>query len=199
MRHLLASWLLTLGALVTTEAQSAGHLEVAVAEYRDLPREAVLDGTVEAVQKSTVSPQIQGQITDIFFDVDDVVTKGEILVRVGDTAQLARLAGAEADLEEARARLTEAEDSHQRTRELHERKLVSESDRDRAATELKAARARLDAAKANLRQAREQHEHTLVRAPYSGIVNQRFVEIGEIAQPGQPLMSGLDLERLRIW
>ena len=38
----------------------------------------------------------------------------------------------------------------------------------------------------------------MVRAPYAGIVTERHVEVGEAVSPGQPLMSGLSLERLRV-
>jgi len=61
---------------------------------------------------------------------------------------------------------------------------------DTAEANFKAARAALD-------QAQEQLEHTVVRAPYSGIVVKRLIEVGEVANPGQPLMAGLSLERLR--
>jgi RND family efflux transporter MFP subunit len=38
----------------------------------------------------------------------------------------------------------------------------------------------------------------VVRAPYSGVVTERHVEVGELAKPGQPLMSGISLEHLRV-
>jgi RND family efflux transporter MFP subunit len=41
-------------------------------------------------------------------------------------------------------------------------------------------------------------EYTRVRAPYSGVVTQRHVEVGEVAQPGQPLVSGLSVDQLRV-
>jgi RND family efflux transporter MFP subunit len=61
-----------------------------------------------------------------------------------------------------------------------------------------AAQAKLESAHAGLEQAREQLEYTRVRAPYSGIVTERHIEVGEAAQPGKPLMSGLSLEQLRV-
>ena len=47
-------------------------------------------------------------------------------------------------------------------------------------------------------QAQEQVEHTVVRAPYSGIVVKRHVEVGETASVGQALLTGLTLEKLRV-
>ena len=47
-------------------------------------------------------------------------------------------------------------------------------------------------------QALQQLEYTRIRAPYKGIVTERLVEVGESVQPGQPLISGLSLEQMRI-
>jgi RND family efflux transporter MFP subunit len=56
----------------------------------------------------------------------------------------------------------------------------------------------VDAARAELAQAEQQLEYTRVTAPYTGIVTQRHVEVGEMASRGQRLMSGLSLQQLRV-
>jgi RND family efflux transporter MFP subunit len=63
---------------------------------------------------------------------------------------------------------------------------------------MKAAQAKYEAARAGLEQAQEQLEYTRVRAPYSGIVTERHIEIGETAQPGKKLVSGISLDHLRV-
>jgi RND family efflux transporter MFP subunit len=69
---------------------------------------------------------------------------------------------------------------------------------DQATADLATARATLDAATARLGQAREQLDYTLVRAPYSGIVTHRHMQVGEMASPGQPVMTGVSLDELRV-
>lgn len=81
---------------------------------------------------------------------------------------------------------------------LFQQQNVSESAMDRAEADLKSANARLDSAQANLEQAQEQLEYTQIRAPYSGIVTRRHIELGEVASPGSPVMSGISLEQLRV-
>ena len=63
-------------------------------------------------------------------------------------------------------------------RGMHDKKLISDSFMDEATTALKSARAALESAVAGLDQAREQMQYTEVRAPYSGLVTRRFLEIG---------------------
>jgi RND family efflux transporter MFP subunit len=108
------------------------------------------------------------------------------------------VAQAAAELKSASAELSRAKDEFARVEGLHRKKNVSDSEMDRAEAELAGAQARLDAAQAALEQAQEQLRYTQIRAPYSGIVTNRHVEPGEIASPGQPVMSGISLEELRV-
>lgn len=165
-------------------APAQSELDTAAVEYRRLPQERVFDADVEAVRRSTVSAQTSGRITEINFDVDDFVESGAVLVRFRDNEQRAAVQSAE-------ARFNEAKFQFDRTKDLLQKNLVAQAAFDRAEADLKAARA-------NLALAREQLAHTVVRAPYSGIVTERHVELGETASPGQPLMTGLSLDALRV-
>jgi RND family efflux transporter MFP subunit len=196
-KSVLAALLLFVGPVAVADAEPDG-LATARAHIESIPREYRLDGVVEAVSRTTVSAQTNGQVAEIFYDVDDVVEKDAILVQLKDTEHRARVAQAAAELKSATAKLEQARDEHERVAGLFAKKNVSASAMDQAKAELKAAQARLDAAQAALHQAQEQLAYTQIRAPYSGIVTQRHVEIGEVAGPGQPVMSGVSLERLRV-
>lgn len=163
-----------------------------------IPRVFRLDGVIEAVNKSTISAQTNGQVEAIYYDVDDVVKQGALLVKLKDTEQQAALRRAEADLRAARAVLDDARKNYRRIKDLHEKKLVAKSDLDNAQVSLNTARAKLDVAKAALEQAKEQLAYTRITAPYTGIVTERHVQVGEVAHPGSPLMSGISLQELRV-
>ncbi|NBC48814.1 MAG: efflux RND transporter periplasmic adaptor subunit [Gammaproteobacteria bacterium] len=186
------------GQTAATEPPVADQLAITKASYRVVPKEYRLDGVVEAINRTTVSAQTSGQVEEILYDVDDFVEKGEIIVRLRDTEHRARLAQAAAELRSASAQLEQAREDYARVKGLYEQQNVSESAMDRAEAELKSAEARLDSAQANLEQAQEQLAYTQIRAPYSGIVTRRHVELGEIASPGTPVMSGVSLEELRV-
>ena len=192
--------LVTAGLLLAMFGAQASQetLPTAVAEYLKVPREYRLDGVVEAVRQTTVSAQTQGRVQEILFDVDDYVEKDAVLVRLRDTEHRAQVIRAASELKEAVARLEQAREEFARIEGLFARKLASESALDEATAELKSAEARMEAASAALSQAKEQLEYTQVRAPYSGIVTERFVEMGETARPGQSLISGVSLEELRV-
>lgn len=178
--YLLLIFLLVFAFGVRAETASPALWTV---EYQSVAEERILDAVIEAVNKATVSAQTSGRVTKINFDVDDVVVKGDILLHLRDREQRARFNA-------AKARYVEAKAEFQRVKEVHAKKLVARAQLDKA-------EARLKSAKAAMEQAQESLENTIVRAPYSGIVVKRYIEVGETASVGQPLFTGLSLESLR--
>jgi len=160
--------------------------------------ETRFDGVIEAVNQATVAAQTGGRIVELPFDVGDYVKQGEVIVRLTGVEQKAQAGGAAATLTEASARLSEARQQYDRITDLFGRGVVAKAALDRAKADLDSATARVEAARNALAQAREQAGYTVVRAPYSGIVVKRHVEVGETATVGLPLLSGLSLEHLRV-
>ena len=173
-------------------------LETQAVENRLVAREQVFDGAVEAVNRSTVSAQTAGEIIELPFDVNDYVPKGAVLIRFDDTKPKARYDKAVAGEAEARARLAEAEETFKREKRLLKQDATSKAKFENARANLESARAKLELSKAAVAEAKKELEHTVVQAPYSGIVVERFVDIGEQVQVGQPLGTGVSLEELRV-
>jgi len=187
----------TVGLLpISATAQSPVATAPVVSEVT--PRERIWDGTVEAVHQSTVSAQTSGRVAELAYDVNDFVPKGAIIVRFTDTEQRAALRIASATLEEAQARLDEADKEFQRITTMFENETVSKARFEQAKANHATAEARANAARSGVTAAEEQLEYTLVRAPFAGIVAKRFIEAGELVSPGQPIMSGLSLQSLRV-
>ncbi len=183
---------------VAAPGYGAVPFESATASFQDAPRERVWDGRVEAVNQATVSAQTSGRIAELPFDVNDFVDAGDVVMRFTDNEQEAALDRAEAALEEARARLAEAQREFERFSKMIENNSISKSQFDQSRANRDAAQARLNAATSGVETAEEQLEYTVVRAPYAGIVSKRHVQLGELVSPGQPLISGLSLQQLRV-
>ena len=145
-----------------------------------------------------MSAQTSGRIAEVFYDVDDYVEAGSPIVRFSDVEQEAALQQANASLAEARARSTQASDDFARVSGLFESGSASQREYDQALAARDTANARVAAARSAVEAAKQQVDYTLVRAPYAGIVTERHVEPGEAVGVGQPLMSGLSLEALRV-
>lgn len=162
------------------------------------PRERVWDGVVEAVHQATLSAQTAGRVLELPFDVNDVVSAGEVVVRFTDVEQQSGQRQARAALRAAEAAFAEAEAEFKRIEEVYARRLVAKAQLDQATARRDSAQAQLEAARAATTGAAEQVDYTVVRAPYSGIVTERHVRVGEAVRPGQPLISGLSLDQLRL-
>jgi len=187
-------------ALVLASGQAAAVdvLPTIAATVVVMPLEYQVDGVVEARRQATLSSEVAGKIEAVFFDVDDTVEKGDVVLKIRDREYRAQLKKARATLEEARANLQEMRLAHERNDGLRKQKLISQAVYDKSSASLKAAQARASSAEANLVLAEEQLGYTVVRAPYSGVVVERHVEVGESTRPGQPFMTGYAPGQLRV-
>ena len=188
-----------LAAENTSDSTPSGQLPFSVltVEKKNYPQFRTFDATVEAVRRATVSSQTSGRISEINFDVGDFVEKGSVLVRITAQETRARLSGVEASVSEMQAQHDVALSEFNRIKGVYDRQLVSKSVYDKAEAELKAATERLSAAQARVKEVLEQLKYTVVKAPYSGVVAERHVELGEMVKVGQALMSGFSQNELR--
>jgi RND family efflux transporter MFP subunit len=160
--------------------------------------EQVWDGVVEATNQATMSAQTAGRIIELPYDVNDYVEAGSVIVRFTNVEQQSGQRRAQAQISSTQAAFDEAQANYKRVAEIYERKLVAKAQLDQATAQRDSARAALESAQAALREAAQQVDYTVVRAPYSGIVTKRLVQVGESVQAGQPLIAGLSLNELRV-
>ena len=183
-------------AVVSQTQQSATtQFTAAVATIADY---MLLQGVVESSNSATVSAQVSGRVERVLVDVGDTVPAGATILTITSVEQYQMLTQAQAQQAAANATLLAEQQEFNRINSLVERELVSVAERDRAKARLDNAKAQLRSAYAAVERAEEQLSYTEVKAPYGGVVSDRFVEPGELVQPGTPLLSGFDPAQLRI-
>lgn len=147
-----------------------------VAVRRDTVVDAIeATGQIEAVQAIELRPEVSGRLNRILVAEGTEVRAGVPLFKVDDAeleAQVARLK-AERDL---------AEQALRRTRDLLERDASSEADLELAEANFRSAEAQLALQQTRL-------DRTLVRAPFAGVVGERFVSVGDYVTPSDPLTT----------
>ena len=173
-------------------------LAAAVADLKEIDTAVTAEAVVEAVRQSTVSAQVSGRIVDIRFDVGDRVERGAVILRIDERAASQAVAATEAQAREAEAALVNARAQLERTRQLLAQKFVSQAALDKAEADHKAAEARFKATLAGAGAAATERSFATIVAPYSGIVSARHVQLGEMAAPGKPLLTGFDPTTLRV-
>ncbi|MEC5217998.1 membrane fusion protein (multidrug efflux system) [Actimicrobium sp. GrIS 1.19] len=165
-------------------------------QARDLRVQLPVSGALTALNQATVKSKVAGEVRETPVPEGVKVRRGDIVVRL-DTADLkARLAGQQATLEDARARLTLANKNHENNTALLKQKFISQNALDTAQSNVELAQAAVKAAEAQLDIARRALDDAIVRAPIDGIISKRFVQIGEKAAPDMALFAIVDLAQL---
>lgn len=182
----------------TTAPPRAAPLRTAAVEQRDVDLALSAEAVVEAVRQSTVSAQVSGRIVDLRFDVGDRVQKGDLIARIDERAATQALAASEAQLRAAEANLARARADLDRSRGLLAQKFISQAAYDKTEADFKSAEQQMKAMLAGAGQAATERSFTSIIAPYGGVVSARHVQLGEMATPGKPLMTGFDPSTLRV-
>jgi len=132
-------------------------------------------GTLRASQGVMLSAEVSGTISEIHFESGQNVTKGDLLFELDTSAERAQLESAVASAELAEVNL-------KRTKELRASRSVAQS-------ELDTSEARYKEAMAALSQIQAQLEKKVIRAPFSGRLGIRQIDLGEYINPGAPVVS----------
>lgn len=189
-----------LAGLCLSQAVLAAEPPLAVTQvqYRTVAGEQLFDALIEPARQSVIAAQTSSRIREVTVDVDDRVSKGQLLVSLLNAELQARLTREQAGLSEAQVRHKEAQQDFERIKSIYEKRLIAKIEMDRATAMLDAAQARLEAAQARVAEGHEFAAHAVIKAPYDGIVVQRHAEVGEMVQPGQPLLTLRALDKLRV-
>jgi membrane fusion protein (multidrug efflux system) len=150
-------------------------VEVAVARTDTVVDAIDANGQVEAIQAIELRPDVEGRVVEIPATEGTEVAEGAPLVRIDDQELKARVAKAEADRDLARQALA-------RTRDLVAQRASSASDLEKAEATARGSQAELDLL--SLRLAR-----TTVRAPFAGVVGQRFISLGDYVTTSSKLVT----------
>ena len=173
-------------------------LVTAPVELREVDIALSAEALVEAVHQSTVAAQVSGRIVDLPFDVGDRVQKGQVIARIDERAASQALAASEAQVRSADAAFTNARANYERSRQLFAQKFISQAALDKAEADYRGAESQLKAMLAGAGQAATEKSFTTIVAPYGGVVAARHVQLGEMAVPGKPIMTGFDPGTLRV-
>lgn len=201
--------------------------ETAEAEVKTVTEWYEAVGTVKPRSKARIEARISGTVTDVRVNAGDKVAKGDLLLSLDGRQMRAQLAQAAQSLESAasqkkqaqetinsaEAAFAEAESAYNRTRKFFDAEAATEQDLEQARSRYLQAKAALKRAEDALagasagvrmaeglvREAKIGLSYTKINAPTDGKVLKRFVDPGDMAMPGKPLLllktpGGLQLE-----
>lgn len=201
----------------------AEEVTVVASKRLSITEKVSASGKIFPVTEVKISPQVSGEVIEIFFEEGDSVKKGDLILRIDPNIYKALLLQSEAALNQARANLANAKArlaqiaaqfenakiTFERNKKLIEKLAISQAEYDNAVAAFKTSEGEYEAAKqtvegaefsiksaeAALTQARDNLGFTTVYAPMSGIVSSMLVKKGERVV-GTSQMAGTEMLRI---
>jgi len=158
-------------------------------ELSTVPKKFQYTGTVSSVNQSTLSTRLMGQINRVFVHEGDAVQKGQLLVSIRSNDIQAKYQQVEANIIQAEAAYKHAHDDFKRITSLYQTNSATQKELDDMTVHYQMTKAQLEAAQKAKDEVVAMLSYADIRAPYAGVITQRFVESGDMANPGMPLLA----------
>ncbi|MGH7608171.1 MAG: efflux RND transporter periplasmic adaptor subunit, partial [Gemmatimonadales bacterium] len=179
------------------DAEDPSRPRLAPVTTRDIVVSASAAGVIEPITLVEVKSKASGEIVDVPVDEGDAVRANQLLVRVDPRIPMNAVVQAEADSVVARAELDNADAQLERAETLHRTQAITDLEYEGAKLARATAYATLIRARRALEDAKIAYEDTEVRAPISGVILGRPVEVGTvIASASRDVSGGVVLLRM---
>ena len=148
-----------------------------------------LSGEVTAKQTANISTRMMGYVTKIYVKPGDKVASGQLLVSISSDDILAKKAQIQAMITEAEAAAKNAQRDYERFKTLRNQNSVSDKELENVALQNTSMNAKVQMARQQMNEVNAMLSYTNIRAPFSGVVTQKMVDEGSIANPGMPILT----------
>ncbi len=150
---------------------------------------SVLSGTIQSKNNATVSARMMGYVTSLSAEVGDRVRAGQTILKIKNNELPAKKAQAQAGITEAEAALKNVKINYDRMQTLWQQESITRKEWDDISAQYDMMKAKVEGAKQMRNEIDEVIGLTVVKAPISGIVTARMINMGDLVNPGVPLMS----------
>jgi HlyD family secretion protein len=186
---LIVVFLLLFGRKTDPPTGSFGYKEFKL-EKGSLEVLVTANGAVEPIDRIQLKSKASGEIVKMPVEQGDFVKKGQLIAKLDQKDEKAAVAQAQADMDIARADLKQAQKAYDRSEELFKKNLISEEEKDQIELNFATAKGRLVRASTTFDRAKERFDESVVMAPISGVILQKYVEEGQIIASGVSTVGG---------
>lgn len=148
-----------------------------------------LTATLASTQRADIATRMMGTLVSLDVQEGDYVTKGQVLGRLLSSDVQAGAGRVEAGIAEAEAMLDNLRKDLSRIEQLYAKGSATAKELDDIRMAHKMAQARVESARQAKQEVETQLGYTVLRAPFSGWVGQRYQQAGSIVSPGMPVLS----------
>jgi len=177
--------------------ESAAGLSTQKMAMQTIPSVTEAVGTVKAEQIAAVTSRVVANIVEMRVSAGQRVTNGEALVVLDDRDLRHRVEQAQDAVRSAEATLAQAQSDYKRDKPLFDQQVITTYDFEHTQTNLKTAEANFDRLQQAVREAEVNLSYAVIRSPFTGVVVDKLANLGDLAAPGQPLLTMY--EQGRLW
>ena len=157
-----------------------------------------ISGTIAAERKADLRAEASAVVLEVLKDNGDVVRRGDLLVRLDETAIRDNLNAAEDSARNAGFQWEQAKRNLERLKTLRASGMATLQSIDDAEIRTNSAQNEVSAANSRVALARQQLQRTQVRAPFDGVIGERKASPGDTASVGKELLKVIDPASLRF-
>jgi len=155
-------------------------------------------GQLVAARSVIISNEITGVVDEFNKDIGDQVSVGEALAKLSIADNLLNVQLAEAELAVSLNELQIQEKQLQRYQALYKTKGISASEFDEQRRKTNTTKAQVEVDKIKLAMAKRQQDKSEVKAPFSGVILTRSLELGQFIPTGEPLYTLVDMSQVKV-
>jgi len=175
----------------------AANVRVARATVQSIAPETIVPGTVVSRANARLAAEVTGRLLEVA-EVGTIVAEGDVIAKIEDTAIRLRKEELQAEVERAEARLKYLESEEARYVQLAKSNLTAATKLEETLSDRDVSRGDLRVAKSRLSQVEDQLSRTSMKAPFSGIVVERFMMPGERVDTGDNILRLVDQQHLEV-
>lgn len=173
-------------------------VETADVEHQQMPKYLTLTGSVLADRQSDVAANVMGRVTNTYVERGQPVKQGQVLAIVDSRAAGFQQAAAVAQSQAAQTQVALAKQDCERADTLFSQGAIAKAEHERLKTQCTAQLYTANAAQANADLATKSASDTIIRAPFDGVVGERFINVGEYVQPPTKVASIFAINPVRV-
>ena len=163
-----------------------------------MPRTLALNGSLRGERETDLAANASGRVLETFVDRGSPVKQGDIVAKLDVRAAAALAAEASANVAITSAQTEAAKRDCDREKALLESNVISQAEFDRTADQCRTLPLSEKAAEARSHAASQTVSDGTVRAPFSGVIAERSVEVGEYVRPDSRVATLLEVDPLRL-
>lgn len=173
-------------------------VKVAKVSLEAAPEVHSFSGKVLSSHTINLSTKLLGRIDFLSVEEGEKVKAGQTLVRVSSEGLQAKRTSIQANQQEAEANFRKVRKDFHRIETLYQKKSATEKELDEISYALEASKAKVTSLKNAMKEVDELLTYAHIRSPFDGYVTRKFMDKGDLATPGMPMLMIESFQELKV-